>query len=740
MKRILLAHVKEENKKWQIHSLQEHLEGVAELSVKFADRFGLEKLASIQGLTHDAGKASDDFQQKIAGKSGYDPDAHVSAAVDHSTAGAQFVVEKYGEGAKPLAYSIMGHHGGLPNGYDENDSCLKKRLGKEVAEYKTNLPNVNLPDSILPSDYLPKKSQKSPEAHFLIRMLYSALTDADFLDTERFMSPEKESLRNDDTVSFLQLKELLDKDLLEYTDRSGINGIRAEILNWCRKTANLSQGIYSLTVPTGGGKTKSSVSFAIEHCIKHNLRRIIYVIPYTSIISQNAGVFREIFGENNVLEHHSNLEPKYENARNRLLCENWAAPIVVTTNIQFFESFYSNRSSSCRKLHNVADSVIIFDEAQMLPTEFLKPCMEIINELVDNYGCTAVLCTATQPTLNKERFLKDSVLRNVTEIIPEPEALYQSLKRVEVEYLNEPLSNEDISTRVFPLRQVLIIVNTRKDAREIFQFLLQNHQDNGSIFHLSTFMCPKHREQTLKIIRKRLSQNIPCKVVSTQLIEAGVDIDFPVVYRAVAGLDSIAQAAGRCNREGKLEYGKVLVFKGENPPPPGHLRQSAESGEKTLQSFQNDPLCLDAITSYFDDFFWKRAGIHGMDKKNIVDRLNVHPNEIDKIPFKDVAKDFSIINQPTKAIIIPFEHEGELLVDKLQDKDYFPNRDDFKKAQRLSVQIMDKVLDLLVGAGAVADAKGDGQFYILSNTDIYSRYTGLSTDDPQFIESEKLVF
>lgn len=736
-----IAHVKKnDDGEWQIHSLQEHLEGVAELSVKFTRHFGLGRLASIQGLTHDAGKASDDFQQKIAGQSGYDPDAHISTAVDHSTAGAQYIVEKYGERAIPLAYSIMGHHGGLPNGYDENDSCLKKRLGKAVAEYKTNLPNVNLPEAILPSDYLPKKSQKPPKAHFLIRMLYSALTDADFLDTERFMSPEKVSLRNTGSVNLLQLKEMLDKDLSLYTDRSGINGIRTDILSWCRKAANFSQGIYSLTVPTGGGKTKSSVSFAIEHCIKHNLRRIIYVIPYTSIISQNAGVFRGIFGEDNVLEHHSNMEPKLENARNRLLCENWDVPIVVTTNIQFFESFYNNRSSSCRKLHNVSDSVIIFDEAQMLPPEFLKPCLEVISELVDNYGCTALLCTATQPTLNKERFLKNSALKNVTEIIPNPEKLYKELKRVEVEYINEPLSNEDISNRVIPFQQVLIIVNTRRDARNIFEFLLQNHQDEGSIFHLSTYMCPKHREKTLKIIRKRLSQNLPCKVVSTQLIEAGVDIDFPVVYRAVAGLDSIAQAAGRCNREGKLEYGRVIVFSGENPPPPGHLRQSAESGEKKLQSFKEEPLCLNAIASYFDDFFWKRTGVHGMDKKNIVDRLNVHPNEIDKIPFKDVAKDFSIINQPTKAIIIPFDHEGELLVERLQDKYYFPNRDDYKKAQRLSVQVMNKVLDLLVGLGAVVDARRDGQFYILSNTDIYNKHTGLSTDDPQFIESEKLVF
>jgi CRISPR-associated endonuclease/helicase Cas3 len=568
-------------------------------------------------------------------------------------------------------------------------------------------------------------------------MLYSMLTDADFLDTECFMSPEKELVRNSNSICLRDLKDLLDRDLSFYTDTQGINGIRAEILNYCRIAANKPQGIFSLTVPTGGGKTKSSLSFAIDHALNHNLNRIIYVIPYTSIISQNASVFRSIFGSDAVLEHHSNLEPELETARNRLLSENWDAPVIVTTNIQFFESFYSNRSSACRKIHNVANSVIIFDEAQMLPPEFLKPCIEIIEQLFGNYGCTAVLCTATQPILGSERFLGSSALKNVVEIIPEPEMLYQRLKRVKVTSIKEKLTNEELAEKVQPLRQALTIVNTRRDAKELFALLMEGCEDENSIFHLSTFMCPKHREETLVTIKARLLEDLPCKVVSTQLIEAGVDIDFPVVFRAVAGLDSIAQAAGRCNREGKSVSGEVYVFSGENPPPPGHLRQSAESGEKIMEANDEDPLSLNAISEYYHDFYWKQAGTHGMDKKKIVERLDVH---LEHIPFKDIGKDFSIITKPTKGVIIPFGDEGEALVENLQKPYYFPTREDYKQIQRLSVQLMDKVHSLLVGLGAVVDAKGDGQFYILSNRDLYKRHTGLSTDDPQFIESEKLIF
>lgn len=736
----LLAHVKENNSNWVIHSLKEHLFGVADLSKQFASSIGLEKISQIQALVHDLGKASEDFQQKIAGMSGYDPEAHVNSAVDHSTAGAQFITEKYGEGAIPLAYSIIGHHGGLPNGFDVHQSCLKNRLKKDVPEYKVNLPKLDLPQEIIPSDYAPVKSKKPLKIHMLIRFLYSILTDADFLDTEQFMSPEKEELRITTKNEFPNLKQKLDADLAVYNDTTGVNGLRSEILLWCIKAADSQQGIFSLTVPTGGGKTKSSVAFAVDHCLKHNLDRILYIVPYTSIISQNAAVFRSIFGEDAVLEHHSNLEPKLETARNRLLCENWNVPIVVTTNVQFFESFYNNKSSSCRKLHNVANSVIIFDEAQMLPNEFLKPCLEIISELVDNYGCTALICTATQPTLSSKKLLKKSALENVSEIIPEPANLYQQLKRVQVSYITEPLKNETVSEMVMPLKQVLIIVNTRKDARSIFDSICKKQNKDNEVFHLSTFMCPKHRAETLITIREKLSKNLPCKVVSTQLIEAGVDIDFPVVYRAIAGLDSIAQAAGRCNREGKLEKGNVFIFKGENQPPPGHLRQSAESGEKTLQQFEDDPLCLDAINAYFEDFYWKREGIHGMDKKDIVGRLNVNVNQIDQIPFKDIAKDFSIISQSKKSIIIPYGLDGDALVERLQDPYYFPDKNDYKEAQRLSVQIMDKVHEILIGMGAVIDAKGDGQFFILSNKDIYNSHTGLFTDDPQFIESEKLVF
>ncbi len=732
----LLAHVKQ-NKQgdWIIHSLEEHLNCVAKMATEFAGIFGLGKLSTIQSLVHDIGKASNSFQQRIAGKSGYDPDAHVKT-VDHATSGGQFVVEKYGDAGIPLAYSIMGHHGGLPNGIDEHQSCLSQRLKKNIPDYEMNLDELPLPNEINISNYLTKKSNSKIKMHFLIRMLYSTLVDADFLDTESFMHPEKNRLRNNSS-SIDELIRFLDEDISSYTDYTGINKVRADILKWCRAAAKMTQGLFSLTVPTGGGKTKSSIAFALDHCLKYDLRRIIYVIPYTSIISQNAAVFKNIFGSDNVLEHHSNIEPEKEDFRNRLLCENWNAPIVVTTNIQFFESFYNNRSSSCRKLHNVADSVIIFDEAQMLPPEFMKPCLEVIKELVENYGCSAVLCTATQPALNNKKYLKKQALDNVREIIPDPEKLYETVRRVNIEYIPNSLTYDELVRQVAEYEKVLVIVNTRKDAREVFNRLLTMTDAVEEIFHLSTFMCPKHRNNILSEIRIRLLEGQNCRVVSTQLIEAGVDIDFPVVFRAVAGLDSIAQAAGRCNREGRMNRGKVFVFKGETLPPPGHLRQSAESGEKAIIQFSEDPLCLDALDYYFNDFYWKRSNTHGMDSRDIVERLN--NCGIKQIPFKDIARDFNIINQKTTSVLIPFDKEGEEVTEKLKNPYYFPDHDDYRTAQRISIQVLDKVLNILVGMGAVFDARGDGQFFILSNTDIYSKYTGLSIDDPQFIESEKLV-
>ncbi|MCP4371873.1 MAG: CRISPR-associated helicase Cas3' [Deltaproteobacteria bacterium] len=743
MEKELLAHIrKDENDEWLFHYLKEHLEGTATLAEKFAVVFGLNTLADIVGKVHDYGKASQAFQDKIAGKSGYDPTAHVNLNVDHATAGAQFLVEKYEKRvAIPLAYVVAGHHGGLPNGKDENYSSLSRRLKKPVEEYLSRVPSLPLPEKILLTDFMPLKRAGKHDRfsfHFLIRMLYSVLTDADSLNTEEFMTPDVSAERQSDTT-IAKLHDKLEQHLATFKPDKPINEKRAQILNWCREFAQQEQGIFSLSVPTGGGKTISSMAFALDHAKKYKLRRIIYIIPYTSIIVQNAEVFREILGDGAVLEHHSNLEPKRATPQNRLASQNWDAPIVVTTNVQFFESFYGNRSSACRKLHNVADSVLIFDEAQMFPPEFLRPSLAVIRELTKSYGCTAVLCTATQPTLNNASLLKREALEGVREIVPDPQQLYEEFRRVDVTVIDEPQSYDMLGKKIAEQKQILVIVNTRKDARQIFEQLIEHHPAH-ECFHLSTMLCPAHRSVTLKAIRVCLDKGLPCRVVSTQLIEAGVDVDFPVVWRAIAGLDSIAQAAGRCNREGKAERGKVFVFQGETPPPIGYLRQAAESGQRILESYHDDPLSLAAVKRYFEDFFWKQNNAHEMDKKEIMQMCKRPP---DAIPFREIAAAFKIIDEPTRSIIIPYQKTGEQVIEKLKKCRFhakhpgYVNRELRKKLQRYTVQLRERVFRELYGV--LDDVFQDEKFFVLINEDIYTENVGLNPENPVFMEVESLI-
>ncbi|ERP31667.1 CRISPR-associated helicase/endonuclease Cas3 [Chitinivibrio alkaliphilus] len=748
---MLLAHVRQdESGEWEIHELGEHLAGVAEIAEQCAAPFGLRKVAYLAGITHDFGKASEAFQNKIASQSGYDPEAHVTLHVDHSTAGAQYLVEKYGKDiGTVLAYLIVGHHGGLPNGHDSTNSDLRHRLTKSLEPYRENLPHMVLPKNLNISDFTPIKNKRGKlQLPFLIRMLYSCLVDADFLDTERFMAPEKNKERQVRRASVTELQHQLNQYIRStFKADSSINAKRMQILEWCRDAAKRDSGLFSLTVPTGGGKTVSSMAFALDHAVKHNLRRVIYVIPYTSIITQNAEVFRTVFGDENVLEHHNNLEPEKETALNRLSSQNWDAPIVVTTNVQFFESFYSNRSSACRKLHNVADSVIIFDEAQMFPPEYLRPSITVIRELVESYGCSAVLCTATQPTLSDTRLLKNDALQNVREIMPEPQKLYNDFKRVQLSYLEELLNVDDLARRLAQQEQVLAIVNTRKDARNIMESLADTNVEKNECFHLSTMMCPEHRKDILQTVRNRLDDGLPCRVVSTQLIEAGVDVDFPVVYRAVAGIDSIAQAAGRCNRNGKLKQGEVFVFNGETPPPPGHLRHAAESGKRILKRYTDDILSIESVSTYFQNFYNKQNSGNKLDKKEIMALLSAAP---DKIQFKDMAEKFRIIEEATQSIIVPYGTDGAEVIQELRDwsekvkycsKDAaFLPREMQKRAQRFSVQLRKRMFENLAKDGVLEDLFDDGQYWILTNNDIYTENVGLCPDIPEFMNTDSLMF
>jgi len=743
----ILAHVKQDTQSgpWDLHYLKDHLSETARLAGEFAGSFGLKKLAQIIAYAHDAGKASPEFQARIAGVSGYDPEAHLEGkgniVVDHSTAGAQLLVKRLGLSAGlVLAYSVAGHHGGLPNGKDEHDSSLSRRLNKKIPDFSAIEPYLlDHIHRVHPQDFIPgdDKTRKIScfSMHFMIRMLFSTLTDADFLNTEKFMSPEESSVRNNAIPLSALLTSLeLYRQRLDQKEQSEINKKRRQIQRWCLDAAAGPPGLYSLTVPTGGGKTVSSLAFALEHARRHGLKRVIYVIPYTSIITQNAGIFRDIFGDGAVTEHHSNMEPDRETTFNRLSSQNWDSPIIVTTNVQFFESFYSNRSSECRKLHNVAKSVLIFDEAQMLPPSLLNPCLQVIRELTDHYGCSAVLCTATQPTLNQSPVLKQG-LSGIHEIIPEPQSLYRSFQRVRVEQLEVRVSQEQLSEYLAQHEQVLAIVNTRKDARLIWESLAEK-TDIAHCYHLSTMMCPAHRNETLVNIRDRLKLGLPCRVVSTQLVEAGVDIDFPVVYRAIAGIDSIAQAAGRCNREGRRACGTVYVFRGESLPPAGHLRQSAESGERILDRYKADPLGLDAVMAYFHDFFWKQEKVHQMDRKGILDLC---ARRYDAIPFRQIAHEFSLIDAVTRNVIVAYGKEGKILATELYKCQGFVTRELRKRTQRFIVPLRERVFIELLKNGVLEDLLGDGQYIMLISNDLYDKHVGLKTENPVFLETESLI-
>lgn len=600
-----LAHVRQlPNGKWEEHFLDEHLREVSKLASKFARQFGSEDWAGLAGLWHDLGKHSTEFQRYIKTVSGYDAEAHIEGKpgrVDHSTAGAIHAIRQLNQHGRILTYMIAGHHAGLPdwNSAETGGKALAIRLGAEQDHLFDRIPMQTIPQEILSQTKPTTKPRGGADGlHLWLRMLFSCLVDADFLDTERFMNVAQADTRS----GYRDLPDLL-TDFDQYMENKSasaeptpVNTIRAGILRQCREKAALNPGLYSLTVPTGGGKTLSGMAFALRHAVQYNdktkdetkhKKRIIYVIPYTSIIEQTAGIFREIFGDN-VVEHHANLDPDKEDARSRLATENWDAPIIVTTNVQFFESLFAARTSRCRKLHNIVNSVVVLDEAQLLPPEFLQPIADVMNQLASHFGVTFVLSTATQPALGSFQPFGNKAFRgldNMHEIMDDPDALYQQLKRVEVsvpDNLQMPRDWQSIADELLLHPSVLCIVSRRDDARELHR-LMTARKEGKSTLHLSALMCGEHRSRIIRYIKWRLKKNKPLRVISTQLVEAGVDVDFPVVYRALAGLDSIAQAAGRCNREGKQAgMGRVVVFVPPKPAPLGLLRQAEDISRSLL--------------------------------------------------------------------------------------------------------------------------------------------------------------
>ena len=633
-------------------SLSEHLHNVAERAAGFAESFGNADWAFFAGMLHDLGKADSDWQKYIRGEK--------STSVNHSGAGAQFAFSRmnpHDPAARIIPYLIAGHHAGLPDWYEGKGNSLKSILKENDYEKLLAVPEVQeilsapLPQSLpFGKNDLKKDNPQELFEHFhlWIRMLYSCLVDADFLDTEQFMQPEQAVLRGN-YAGLEELKLRFDDFMAEKTKTarpSRINEIRSSVLEACRKKAKLEPGFYSLNVPTGGGKTLSAMAFALEHALAHKKKRIIMAIPYTSIIEQTAKVYKYgtdnddeivelkkagkcLFGEENVLEHHCNFDFDKDDengilSKQKLATENWDAPVIVTTNVQLFESLFNARSSSCRKLHNLVDSVIVLDEAQMLPSEYLQSILSVLRGLVDCFGVTVVLCTATQPALEGKIGADlgefDGLPENqIKAIIENPAVLAEQLNRVEIntDYAKEKMSDwQAVADKLCVFEQVLCIVQTRKDCRDLHSLMPE-----GTI-HLSALMCAEERSDVIAGIKEKLRKGKPVRVVSTQLVECGVDIDFPVVFRALAGMDSIAQSAGRCNREGKMKCGTVYLF---NPPanvPSGLLRKGADVTKELLELHKGSlPLTPGLYEKYFRKYYRK---VNDFDKCEFVNMMQAY--------------------------------------------------------------------------------------------------------------------
>ncbi|CAO3422273.1 CRISPR-associated endonuclease Cas3'' [Azospirillum doebereinerae] len=750
-------------------TLSEHLTKVALRAGTLATVFGGKDVAEAMGALHDVGKLIREFQTYIRGQ---------GVSVDHSTAGAVIARERYGAVlGQIMAFGIAGHHAGLANGRMAGGgiSSLKERLeGRFPLPLSPDL-DVAPKTVTLTMPVASKSSEPSFTLSFLTRMLFSCLVDADRLETERFYArfdaeAQGKTAARGCPLTVRDLRDRLDTHLLQFKDAEGpVNALRAEVLAAVRAKAEETPGLFSLTVPTGGGKTLASLAFALDHAVRHGLRRVIYVIPFTSIVEQTADVFREALGSDDaVLEHHSGFDfgPPPNKARRktaesddeapdgarklRLASENWDRPVVVTTSVQFFESLFSNRTSPCRKLHAIAGSVVILDEAQTLPLKYLRPCLETLRELARGYRTSVVLCTATQPAVTVEAGFAGG-LDKVRELAPDPQNLYRRLKRVTVERVAEPLDDDTLAERLLDETQVLCIVNNRRHARD----LLRKITAKKGARHLSTCLCAAHRRAELASIRRRLFHKQPVRLISTSLVEAGVDFSFPTVYRAMAGLDSIAQAAGRCNRNGDMpELGRVFVFsspEGENNKPPPELSQFAEVAASVLRT-HDDPLALDTLRAYFQRLYWQR-GPEELDAalvgdgpdpiRGILKALSLYQRDCE-YPFADIAKAFRIIESPLVPVIVPYRPADDPDVVKrlLRDLEHVPAEKTGGIARALQpylVQIPRSARNALLAAKSAEYIRGDelgDQFVSLVNGDLYHPDVGLDWEDPTFRKIE----
>lgn len=718
---ILIAHKDEAG---NIQTIKEHLLGTAKRAEEFASEFDCGELGFLCGLLHDIGKYSEAFQRRIR-------NPLPSNRVDHSTAGA-VEMQKLSKEYIPLGMAVAGHHSGLLDG----GNIITAEEGTYFGRYKKKLEDYGRWKEDLLSELSESSQVSFPKfckenkfsLSFFTRMIFSCLVDADYLDTEAFMEKDRVDRGGYDTLKTLQhrFKRYVARWLDAKDGKTNRNAelirCRNSILRECmEKGEKYSRGLYTLTVPTGGGKTTASMGFALNHACRHGLKRIIYVIPYTSVIDQNAVVFEDILGEKNVLEHHSGIlydadenPVKAESYKKALAAENWDTPVIVTTAVQFFESLYGNRSAKCRKLHNIANSVIIFDEAQMLPVPYLEPCVAAIAQLVKNYRSTVILCTATQPAL-EEKFQTYLPNEKILEICSGTEEMSGLFKRNRIENLNL-LSVEELEEQLCGRKQVLCIVNRRKTAQELYRNL-----EGEGVFCLTTLLCPVDRKAKFAEIKRRLGRGEVCRVIATSLMEAGVDLDFPEVYRQEAGLDSLIQAAGRCNREVKRPGEEQFVYsfrlEGEDSK---FMAQNIAALQETWRRYEtvDEPK---AISFYFQ-YFRELLGKENLDQKEIMKawEKGIGGNIF---PFATVSQSFQLIENTMRPVYIPLEGTEELLE---QVKSGGAGKNTYRKLGRYSVNVHESHFRKLWEAGCLEEISND--VLVLRDQNQYGRDTGLKMD------------
>lgn len=720
----IISHIyKDATGQWKIQTNAEHSNNVAKLARSFADELGMGMWGYVLGMLHDKGKESDDFQSYIRKESGYDYEAKCPLEHNHAFVGGIIAKSIYGKGSESLLCNqIISHHSGLHD-YCQIEETLKKDIPSDVNRCVEKI-HLNRP----PFSFSQIKGSKgmTPDANHLSRMLFSCLVDADYLDTELFMD-EKSARKRINGISLQSLLPSLETyidNLQKRSSESEVNAIRRTVQERCVSVSNVKKGFYSLTVPTGGGKTLSSLVWALRHAVHNGMKRIIIAIPYTSIIAQTASILKQIFGEEAVLEHHSNFDPQSLKSKEmqhkaKLATENWDYPIVVTTNVQLFESMFSNKPSDCRKLHNIVNSVIILDEVQTLPTDYLQPIVDALKSYQRMFGISVLFTTASQPVLSgliegcnpKAAF---QGIDNITEIIPKEYVLHDKLRRVRLEIDNTGSTYDEIADQLSQHNKVLCIVNTRNDARELFERLPKE----GLTIHLSRMMCPRHVSKAIQEIKQALSDNSETviRVVATQLIEAGVDIDFPVVYRQEAGLDSILQAAGRCNREGKLDMATTYVFSlSEEHKLYGSIIDANNARLNMVNV--NDWFASEAMTEYFRQLYCRKETF---DKKDIKTLL-YKPTEM---CFAEAAKEFRLIEETGKTVYVNMDDSLEL-VERLKNDGITYSL--MKQLSQYSVNIHERDFLKLWSYGAIEEVI-EG-IYVVNDRAQYDENIGLRLDN-----------